>query len=49
MANLLVGNDISILNSETIRISMFPKTVSDKSSILFLVEFMFNLTNNDSI
>ena len=37
MINWLVGNDMSILVSETIRISMFPKTASDKSSILFLI------------
>ena len=40
MTNWLVGNDMSILVTETIRISMFFKTVSDKRSILFLIEFM---------
>ena len=40
IANWLVGNDISILVSETIRISMFPETACDKSYILFLIEFM---------
>ena len=36
----LVANDMSILVSETIRISMLPKAASDKSYILFLIEFM---------
>ena len=40
MTNWLVGNDMPILASGTIRISIFPKTASDKSSILFLIEFM---------
>ena len=31
---------MAILISETIRISIFPKTACDKSSILFLIEFM---------
>ena len=31
---------MSVLVSETIMISMFRKTASDKSSILFLIEFM---------
>ena len=38
--NWLVGNDMSNLVSETIRISMLPKTASDKSYILVLIEFM---------
>ena len=40
MTNWFAANDMSILVSETLRISMFPKTASDKSSILFLIEFM---------
>ena len=40
MTNWLVGNDMSNLVSETIRISILPKTASDKSYILVLIEFM---------
>ena len=40
---------MSILVSETIRISVFPKTASVKSSVSFLIEFMLIATNNDSI
>ena len=43
MTKWLVENGMSILVLETIRISMFPKTASDKSSILFLTEFMLIL------
>ena len=35
-----VANDMLVLVSETIKVSMFPKTASDKSSILFLIEFI---------
>ena len=40
---------MSILVSENVRISLFPKTAFDKSSVLFLNRIYLNLTNNDAI
>ena len=39
MTNWLFKNDMSILVSEAINISIFPKTASVKNSILFLIEY----------